>query len=293
MAIGTSAFIPGNDALQQLNKALPQIISVILVIALGYTLAQFSWQFYLQQQEQMPITPVTTTLGATKLAARPQQNIRQITSSHLLGMTTTQAGNVPAQDKAPVTKLNLVLRGVLAAQPASLGAAIIAAGKGKEEVYGIGDTIQRGVKLSEILSDHVIIDRQGKLEKLVLVKSRGLSATGKRSNSRQSSRFSTGSLGDIRKEIMKNPTSFGEYALPVVVKQNGKQVGYRLKPQKKGALLAEYGIKPGDIITEINGVKLDKPQNGIKALRQLSSASEVSLVVKRGQSFVPLNIQLQ
>lgn len=32
---------------------------------------------------------------------------------------------------------------------------------------------------------------------------------------------------------MSNPTSFGDYALPVVVKENGKQVGYRLQPQKK------------------------------------------------------------
>ena len=77
-------------------------------------------------------------------------------------------------------------------------------------------------------------------------------------------------VASVRQEILQNPTSFGDYALPVVVKQNGKQVGYRLQPQQKGAeLMQQAGLEADDIITEINGIKLDNPQNGIGALRQL------------------------
>ena len=97
----------------------------------------------------------------------------------------------------------------------------------------------------------------------------------------------------IRGDILKNPTSFGDYALPVLVKENGKQVGYRLKPQQKGALLSELGIESNDVITEINGVKLDKPENGISALRKLSTAKNLNIVVKRNGAEVPLNITLQ
>lgn len=92
---------------------------------------------------------------------------------------------------------------------------------------------------------------------------------------------------------MSNPTSFGDYALPVVVKENGKQVGYRLQPQKKGEMLSALGLQPTDIIIAINGVKLDQPQNGINALRTLSTAAEISLTLKRNGAEVPLNIQLQ
>lgn len=281
-------------ALQSINKYLPDIVSILLVIAIGYTLAHFSWHIYQTFFQPQPAIQAAQIKPATP-AAKPQQGVRVVTGSHLFGKTSTVA-SAPAPSKAPVTKLNLVLRGVLAANPDSLAAAIIATGKGgKEEVYSIGDTIQRGVKLSEIHDAHVIIDRQGRQEKLELIKSVGLSGADISRKHPKTTRTTgtPGTLKDIRSEIMKNPTSFGEYALPVVVKQNGKQVGYRLKPQKKGQLLTQHGLQASDIITEINGVKLDKPQNGIKALRELSTASQVNLMVKRGNSVVPLNIQLQ
>ncbi|MCK4834573.1 MAG: hypothetical protein KAT12_07335, partial [Gammaproteobacteria bacterium] len=100
-------------------------------------------------------------------------------------------------------------------------------------------------------------------------------------------------LKQIRGNILKNPTSFGEYALPVVVKENGKQIGYRLQPQQKGQLLSELGIQANDVITRINGVELNKPQNGISALRKLSTAKNLNIVVKRNGAEVPLNISLQ
>ena len=78
-----------------------------------------------------------------------------------------------------------------------------------------------------------------------------------------------------------------------MVKENGKQIGYRLQPQKKGKLLAELGIQSSDVITKINGVKLDKPQNGISALRKLSTAKNLNIVVKRNGAEIPLNISLQ
>ena len=287
------AALANKPLLQQLNLALPKIVSIALVIAIGYTLATLSWQVY--QSQQTPETPVAANnSNNVKITRQARQDVRQITTAWLFGKAQNTVV-APVQENAPVSKLNLVLRGVLAADPQELALAIIANGKGgKEEIYAVGDTIQRGVKLSEIHPDHVIISRNGLAEKLVLVKSSG-KFSGNSYNRNQSSgqTSKTTSLREIRQQIMSNPTSFGDYALPIVVKQNGKQVGYRLKPQKKGDLLMQYGLLPSDIITEINGVKLDKPQNGIKALRELSSARSVTLTVKRGQSFVPLNIQLQ
>ena len=287
------AALANKPLLQQVNNALPKIISVALVVAIGYTLATLSWQIY-QSFQQPENTIAANNSNNIKLNQPPKQDVRQITTAWLFGKAQS-AAIAPVQENAPVSKLNLVLRGVLAADPQELALAIIANGKGgKEEIYAIGDIIQRGVKLSEIHPDHVIITRNGRAEKLVLVKSSGKlsgNSFGRNQSSKQTSKGTT--LREIRQQIMKNPTSFGEYALPIVVKQNGKQIGYRLKPQKKGDLLMQYGLMPSDIITEINGVKLDNPQNGIKALRELSSASSVTLTVKRGQSFVPLNIQLQ
>ncbi len=79
-----------------------------------------------------------------------------------------------------------------------------------------------------------------------------------------------------------------------MVKKNGKQLGYRLQPQKKGnELMQKLGLEKNDVITEINGIRLDNPQNGIGALRALSTANSVSITVMRNGTEVPLNIQLQ
>ena len=58
-------------------------------------------------------------------------------------------------------------------------------------------------------------------------------------------------------------------------------------------LMAQIGMNATDVITEINGVRLDKPQNGVAALRKLSTAKSITLKVKRNGTEVPLNIQLQ
>ncbi len=212
-------------------------------------------------------------------------------------LVKAQSAAAPRQTKAPETRLNLVLRGVIAVDPMSLSHAIIARGKnGKEEVYTVGDKMPGGVIVEEVHPDHVVLNRGGQLETLQLVKDEDVGSIQTSNTSRNFLPSGTPGqqLAGIRQEILKNPTSFGDYALPVVVKRNGKQLGYRLQPQQKGnELMQEVGLEANDVITEINGIKLDNPQNGIGALRQLSTANSVSITVMRNGTEVPLSIQLQ
>ena len=290
MALSSSAVLADKATLQQLTNHLPTLVSVLLVVAIAYTLAQLTWQFY--PQDEADVAVVDTRRNPVTPVSRGNR-VRDITTSYLFGRV--QAGKpVVNTTRAPVSRLNLTLRGVLAANPDSLASAIISKGKGgKEDIYGVGDSIQRGVKLSEIHNDYVIIESQGKREKLVLTKETANNGRQPLLRTTQTSSSNPTTLKEVRKQIMKNPVSFGDYAVPIVYKENGKQIGYRLRPQAKGELLTQYGIQPDDVITKINGVKLDNPQSGIKALRELSSATEVNLTIKRGGSYVPLNIQLQ
>lgn len=279
--------------LQQLNQQLPVIISLLLVIACAHAMAKISWMFLPEGETSMQ----QRATARTPLVNRTNQGqaIRQVANAHLFG--EMQSAAVPRQTKAPETRLNLVLRGVIAADPMSLSHAIIARGKnGKEEVYAVGDKMPGGVTVEEVYPDHVILNRGGQLETLQLVKDEDV-GTIKASN-RRSTFLPSGTPGEklvsIRQEILKNPTSFGNYALPVVVKKNGKQLGYRLQPQQMGdVLMKELGLEASDVITEINGIKLNNPQNGIGALRQLSTANSVSITVMRNGTEVPLSIQLK
>ena len=289
-----TAFLANPVFLQQLNLRLPAIISLLLVIAIAHAMAKITWMFLPESEAAMQ----RTNIARTPVISQPNQAqaIRQVASAHLFG--EMQSSAVPRQKTAPKTRLNLVLRGVIAADPMALSHAIIARGKnGKEEVFAVGDKMPEGVIIEEVHADHVILNRSGKLETLQLVKDEDV-GTVSRPDSNRAGFLPPASPGEalsnIRQEILQNPTSFGNYAVPVVVKKDGKQLGYRLQPQQQGdQLMQEVGLEANDVITQINGIKLDNPQNGIGALRQLSTANSVSITVMRNGNEVPLNIQLQ
>ena len=283
--------------LQQLNQRLAAVASMLMIVACAYLLVEITWMFF-PQDDAAVVQENKTSLPVVKNQAQ-QNNFNKLTSANVFGVSKKAA--VQKQTKAPETRLNLVLKGVLAATPMEMASAIIAQGKnGKESVYSVGDKMPGGVTVREIYPEYVMLERNGRLETLKLQKISGISglnsAPEKPGFGGGFQRASSGSPGaalkNIRTDILKNPTSFGDYALPIVVKENGKQVGYRLQPQKKGELLAELGIQPNDVITQINGVRLDKPQNGISALRKLSTAKSLSMMVKRNGVEVPLNITL-
>lgn len=278
--------------LQQYNKRIATTVSLLLIVACAYLFVEMTWM--LLPQDEVNVVPLQQSGKAAVNKQTQQNNFRQLTSANIFGVSEKAVSQ--KQTKAPETKLNLTLKGVLAAKPMERASAIIAQGKsGKEDIYSVGDRVPGGVLIKEIHPDYVVLERNGQLETLKLQKISGVAGFESTTNSvRRSSDLSPGAaLKEIRGDILKNPTSFGDYALPVLVKENGKQIGYRLKPQQKGELLSELGIQSNDVITEINGVKLDKPENGISALRKLSTANNLNIVVKRNGAEVPLNITLQ
>lgn len=289
MAQSLTILLNNPENLQLVLKKLPTVVSLVMVIACAHVLSQITWA--LLADDEQPVT-ITTTTPKIALKVTNQQAFRQLTGTNLFGISD----QAKITTKAPETRLNLVLRGVLATVPMTSASAIIARGKkGKEEIYGIGDKLPGGVTIREIHPEHVILERKGQLETLRMLKNNSIGKLTRSTATTENTQTLTPgeTLKNIRQDILKNPMSFAEYALPVIVKENGKQIGYRLQPQKKGDLLAEMGIEPSDVITSINGIRLDNPKNGINALRKLSTATEVNITVKRNGVEVPLSIQLQ
>jgi len=289
-----SQLLNQTEQLQPFLKRLPIIINYVLIIACAQLMSEFIWTLLDDSEiETMTVTaPTTINNGSAK---QSQQAFRNLSSVHLFGIATTQKTTV-STDKAPDTKLNLLLKGVLAAGKTTMASAIIAQGSsGKEEIYGIDDKIPGGITLKEIHPEHVIIERQGQFETLRMLKSKGsqISSDNVTSSKATISTQSSKKLKNIRNDLIKNPASFRKYALPVVVKENGKQIGYRLQAQQNSDLLTQAGIEASDVITSINGIKLDDMKNSISALSALRTANNVNITVKRNGAEVPLNIQLQ
>jgi len=285
--------LPTSATIQTVNKYLSVFINSLLILAIAWLLAKATWLFFSQPK----IARIHLVPGKTFYRQPSPQNFRRLTTAHIFG--TSQAPAIANPVKAPVTNLNLTLKGVLAATPMKRATAIIARGRnGKETIYGIGDKISANVSIKEIYPEYIVLNRGGRSEILKLPRQSGLKQSGfNRTGINHLTRFANHTpgqaLAQIRQNILRSPTSFGDYALPIVVRKNGRQMGYRLQPQAKGQLLSQLGLQPNDIITRINGIELNKPQNGIAALRKLTTANQLNLMVNRNGSQVPLYIQLK
>lgn len=294
MTLALTTKLAGSTNLQSTLQRLPEMASLLLIVACTYTLANITWEL-LPENETLTAAPENS--GNTRQQKQPasKQLIRQLSNAHMFGVANKKETKVASTTKAPETKLSLILKGVLVATPESISSAIIARKKnGPETVYGIGDKLPGNVIVEEIHADHVILRRGDRLETLRLPKgsSSGVTFTGKAPKINPVT-SDPQSLKDLRSHLLKNPTSFADYALPIVVKDEGKQIGYRLDFQEKGDLLKNAGLTSNDVIISINGIKLDSPKRAIRALRKLGTAGQVNLIVRRQGADVPISVQLQ
>lgn len=281
---------------QKINQGLPQWVNVLFILIISYSLAQLTWLLVPAEKEARAPTTRTSLKGSRKQISDQQNKIQQISQAHLFGKYQTIIDK-PVQKDAPETRLNLVLKGVLAADPMNNASAIIALGKqGKEDIYGIGDKVSSAT-VKEIYPDRIILERSGRFETLRLPKEFSSNTLIKRGRGTQNSSPPSAStpsqaLGNIRRKIMKNPTSFGQYAIPIPYTENGQLRGYKLQPQKNRTLFDDVGLNESDVIVGINGVKLNNPANGLKALRALQKAKQINLTVLRNGAEIPLSFEI-
>ena len=287
--------LPESLDLKSINKYLPTAVNLMLLLACSYTLAQLTWLLIPTDDGNSVIAVHQSVKAGSAQQSATLQKIQAIPEAHLFG-DYQQKSITPVKKDAPETKLNLVLKGVLAAQPMKNASAIIAKGKnGKENIYGIGDRVASAI-VKEIHADRVILERSGRFETLRLPREfsdNTLIKSARTTYTSRSNRSTPGAvLGDIRNKILKNPTSFGEYAIPVPYNENGKLKGYRLQPQGNTALFDQVGLNPNDVVIAINGVQLNDPAKGLKALRELQKAKQVDITVLRNGSEIPLHFEI-
>lgn len=85
----------------------------------------------------------------------------------------------------------------------------------------------------------------------------------------------------LQRSIATNPTKLTDLIRPQPVFSNGKQLGYRVYPGRKRQQFLALGLKPGDLLTEINGTPLDDPARGADIFRSLADSTQVSVTVER------------
>jgi general secretion pathway protein C len=264
-----------------------------LVLTHGPRIATWVLAFALAVQAAVIVTNLTGRPPKVAPAALMQSHtqsvdVAAITSAHLFGEAPVAA---VAQDAANVqqTSLPLVLVGIIAADDPQDGLAILGENAAGAKVYAVGDNVPGGAKLHSVLGDRVIIDRNGKLESLMLPRQLQPGAAPPSTTALQTE---TPIMDRMRKLISDDPGLMADIMRPQPVFAQGKQKGYRVYPGRNRQAFTRLGLRPGDLVMAINGTPLDDPARGQEVFRTLGSSSEAHITVMRSgqQQDLTLNI---
>ncbi len=278
--------LSGEQLLVRAGEVLPPWVAVLLVLAIAWQLVNLTWLLFPQGTADTAL-PATTAVATPGNATRPATrvyDINRIAAANIFGETPAEAPAVPDvnPDELDETRLNLTLRATIASTDDTVALAIIANDRGEEKVYAIGDAIAGGSKLHSVLPDRAILNNNGKLEALPLPKEfKSGSGTTTRSSTRRSSSSQARVARELQATLAQNPAKLTDLIRPQPVFSNGKQLGYRVYPGRRRQQFVSLGLKPGDLVTEINGTPLTDPAKGADIFRSLADANQVTVTVER------------
>ena len=205
-------------------------------------------------------------------------------------------GDLPAPDlgeDAPETTLDLELKGLRANDERP--SATIKPPSGPERPFTIGDEIVSGVTLEAVNPGFAVISRSGQLERLSLRDASVLSRPEPPAPPPASTRPMSGSPASSPPPPVRTPsnrkdprpisaTSAGDLLQMVntsIAMVDGRPGGIRVSG-RNGADLSQFGLRNGDVITEINGQSLVGAPGGIQGLATtLQQSNSVSVTLLR------------
>ena len=282
------------------SRWLPALVMALALLWLVLSLTQLLWQWLSPQAEVLPaeLAPSAPATGEFNVT---------LAQFRLFGSAVDPAGGAYAD--APETALNLVLKGTNSHHEQQLARAVIADEQQSEKVYKVSDEFPNGVRVLAIYPDRVVLNAAGRIEVLRLRQALGSSGGASASAAapgaplvapgangliglNASTPSAPGSVNPmvvsapidweaVRQQAIADPASIAKAfsVLPVMI--DGKLAGFRVSSNTYGAQLAQAGLQPDDVVTAVNGTRLDSIEAGYAALGSLKSAGAVTLTVNR------------
>jgi general secretion pathway protein C len=182
-----------------------------------------------------------------------------------------------------------LLTGTIVSSKSADARTIISDSRGHQRVYARGDEIPDGGEVVEIHRDYVLVRRGGRLERLEfssdVVSPMSVSATPGTAHATPPE--------DQRKVLRRRMFSHPELLLQLVgataVMEDGQFRGYRVMQPNDPAFLESLGLRPGDLLTAVNGVPLDTPDYGAQVIDAMSDTGELTFTVERGDQVLAVS----
>jgi len=279
------------ETVARVERPVRWAVESLLLIALALLIARIVWLSVspsnsVADYTQRPLpSPMRGSAGG--LAISTDRTILVRTNPFQQGEE-----DIVVQD-APETNLNLKLDGLRMSTEDGAGMAIIRGPNGQGKNYQLGEEILAGVTLERILSDRVIINRDGASETLMLG-GRGTGLSVITDDSRTSSVAGTATASSdtpppapdvpgITEAQIEAPEILLSSVNAGPVRVNGAITGYRLDPIGDPSIMQQAGLAPGDVLLQVNGASVAQLDT-TDIIEQIGASETVEMRVNRNGS---------
>ncbi|MES1189998.1 MAG: type II secretion system protein N [Steroidobacter sp.] len=209
-----------------------------------------------------------------KTASKSLPVITPIVKPPATAIPSQPVGNDTSVSKVP---LPLILTGTMPGRNRHEGLAFIGVDKKSPQTYQAGALLVNGVRITEIYSDHVVLERDHHTVILYL------DGTGEHKIPAQLKSMLTvgGEAAPAAPAKITHHEVLTDYIRPSPVYDNQMLKGYQVYAGQRSTVFSQLGLEPGDIITSLNGMPLNEPQSAIAQLQQLAAGAAMTATVER------------
>jgi general secretion pathway protein C len=271
------------------NSLLPAWVSLVIAVLIGWQLAKIIWMLVPGPTVGPIEYPANSAVFASSSAA-DGASTAAIADAHLFGEAGAEEESAPVAELADLEETslgNLKLRGTIASEIPEFSIAIIADSGNEEKVYTVGDAVAAGASLHAVYPDRVVLDERGALTNLSLPRefapsrSNYIAPTIPTLEEEYVEESGDAEEESIQSVVAQNVSRLADVIRPTPYFVNGQQQGYRVYPGRDRELFSSMGLRPGDLIREIDGQSLSDPTQAMEIFQSLGTATQVSVTVER------------
>ncbi len=272
------------------------LTSFALLLLLCWLLANWTWIFW-------PRPKLSQIDAAQQLAIAPPPSVGEIVARHLFGEPQTEA---PAA--APVivaSPLNAKLKGVFAGLPPFPAFAILNF-DGKDQPVRVGTEIIPGAMLDGVFARHVLVRRNGAIEKLEFENSGAPGQLIAQSNPQIAPRMAA-PASQFRLNVQslnQNTSALSRGELQSALQdprqltnvgrvQDNPGGGVAVQEAAPGSLLQKLGLLDGDVIRSLNGVPVNSQADLMRLYQHFGQVGQVKVEGLRAGTPLQLNYNIR
>jgi general secretion pathway protein C len=186
-------------------------------------------------------------------------------------------GRMGTDSSASKTPLRLVLVRTEPGQNTHSGKAMVGVDREHPQTYLAGAILENGARIDEIYRDHVMLVKGGQHTPLYL----DHEAASEPAVRKDSALLLVGGLGSGAPHPHYSEEPVTDFVRPVPVYRAGVIAGFQVYPGNRPAPFNKWGLKAGDVITDLDGQPVTDPDQVLELLHGLLEGEALQATVRR------------